>query len=77
MIKVLLHLLLSVIRPNIEHGSDVREGNKSQSGSFGIHKLDGAKHNLGSSKTCNEAVRGTCALTHCRSNRSDRAKLKW
>ena len=41
-------------------------------------KLDGAKQNLGSSsKTCNEAVRGTCALTHCRSNRSDRFKLKW
>ena len=71
-------LLLSEIRPNIEHGSDVREGNMSQSGSFGIHKLDGAKQNLGSSsKTCNETVRGTCALTHCRSNRSDRAKLKW
>ena len=56
----------------------MREGNKSESGSFGIHKLDGAKQNLGSSsKTCNETVRGTCALTHCRSNRSDRAKLKW
>ena len=33
------HLLLSVIRPSIEYGSEVWEGNKSQAGSFGIHNI--------------------------------------
>ena len=57
------HLLLSVIRPNIEYGSEVWEGNKSQAGSLESIILDGAKRILGcSSKTCNEAVRGHMGL---------------
>ena len=51
------HLLLSGIRPSIEYGSEVWEGNKSQAGSLESIILDGAKWILGcSSKTCNEAV---------------------
>ena len=37
------HLLLSVIRPSIEYGSEVWEGNKSQAGSLKSIILDGAK----------------------------------
>ena len=34
-------LLLSVIRPSIEYGSEVWEGNKSESGTFfGIHNIE-------------------------------------
>ena len=71
-------LLLSVIRPNIEYGSEVWEGNNSQAGSLeSIILLDGAKRGLGcSSKTCNEAVRGDVGLDTLQSRR-DRAKLKW
>ena len=70
-------LLLSVIRPSIEYGSEVWEGNKSQAGSLQSIILDGAKWNLGcSSKTCNEAVRGEMGLDTLHSRR-DRAKLKW
>ena len=71
------HLLLSVIRPSIEYGSEVWEGNKSQAGSLESIILDGAKRILGcSSKTCNEAVRGDTGLDTLQSRR-DRAKLKW
>ena len=57
------HLLLSVIRPNIEYGSEVWEGNKSQRGSLESIILDGAQRILVcSSKTCNEAVRGDMGL---------------
>ena len=72
------HLLLSVIRPSIEYGSEVWEGNKSQAGSLESIILDGAKRILGcSSKTCsNEAVRGDMGLGTLQSRR-DRAKLKW
>ena len=70
-------LLLSVIRPSIEYGSEVWEGNKSQAGSLESIILDGAKRILGcSSKTCNEAVRGDMGLDTLQ-NRKDRAKLKW
>ena len=70
-------LLLSVIRPSIEYGSEVWEGNKSQAGSLESIILDGAKRILGcSSKTCNEAVRGDMGLDTLQSRR-DRAKLKW
>ena len=69
-------LLLSVIRPSIEYGSEVWEGNKSQAGSLESIILDGAKRILGcSSKTCNEAVRGDMGLDTLQSRR-DRAKLK-
>ena len=70
-------LLLSVIRPSIEYGSEVWEGNKSQAGSLESIILDGAKRILGySSKTCNEAVRGDMGLDTLQSHR-DRVKLKW
>ena len=66
-------LLLSVIRPSIEYGSEVWEGNKSQAGSL---ESDGTMRILGcSSKTCNEAVRGDMGLDTLQSRR-DRAKLK-
>ena len=69
-------LLLSVIRPIIEYGSEVWEGNKSQAGYFESMILDGAKRIFGcSSKNCNEAVRGDMGLDTLQS-RSDRAKLK-
>ena len=52
-------LLLSVIRPSIEYGSEVWEGNKSHAGSLESIILDVTKRILGcSSKACNEAVRG-------------------
>ena len=70
-------LLLSVIRPSIEYGSEPWEGNKSQAASLESIILDGAKRILGcSSKTCNEAVRGDMGLDTLQSRR-DRAKLKW
>ena len=70
-------LLLSVIRPSIEYGSEVWEGNKSQAGSLESIILDVAKRILGCySKTCNEAVRGDLGLDTLQSRR-DRAKLKW
>ena len=40
-------LLLSVIRPSIEYGSEVWEGNKSQAGSLESIIIDGAKQILG------------------------------
>ena len=71
------HLLLSVIRPSIEYGSEVWEGNKSQAGSLESIILDGAKRILGcSSKTGNETVVGDMGLDTLQ-NRTDRAKLKW
>ena len=71
------HLLLSVIRPSIEYGSEVWEGNKNQTGSLESIILDGTKQILGwSSKTCNETVRGDMELDTLQSRR-DRAKLKW
>ena len=71
------HLLLSVIRPSIQYGSEVWEGNKSQAGSLESIILDGAKRILGcSSKTCNEVVRVDMGLDTLQSRR-DRAKLKW
>ena len=69
--------LLSVIRPNIEYGSEVWKGNKNQVASFESIVLDGAKQILGcSSKTCNEAVKGNMGLDTLQSRR-DRATLKW
>ena len=71
------HLLLSVIRPSIEYGSEVWEGNKSQASCLDSIILDGAKRILGrSSKICNEAVRGDMGLDTLQSHRN-RAKLKW
>ena len=48
-------LLLSVIRPSIEYGSEVWESNNSQVGSLESIILDGVKWTLGcSSKTCTQ-----------------------
>ena len=71
------HLLLSVIRPSIEYGSEVWEDNKSQADFLESIILGGAKWILGcSSKICNEAVRRDMGLDTLQS-RKDRAKLKW
>ena len=55
-------LLLSVIRPSIEYGSEVWEGNKSHAGSLESIILDGAKWILGcSSKTAMRQLEETWA----------------
>ena len=64
-------LLISVVRPTLEYGSEVWEGNKASV------MIGGAKHILGcSSRTCNEAVRGDMGLDSLQGHR-DKAKLKW
>ena len=56
-------LLLAVVRPTLEYGSEVWEANKAQAGALESVVLGGAKHILGcSSRTCNEAVRGDMGL---------------
>ena len=51
-------LLLAVVRPTLEYGSEVWEANKTQAAALEAVMLGGAKHIiLGcSSKICNEAV---------------------
>ena len=68
-------LLLSVIiRPSIEYGSEVWDGNKSQAGSLESITLDGAKRILGcSSKTCNEAFRSDMGLDTLQSHGIERS----
>ena len=45
------------MRPTLEYGSEVWEGNKSQTAALESVMLGGVKRILGgSSKTCNEAV---------------------
>ena len=69
-------LLLSVVRPTLEYGSEVWEGNKSQTAALQSVMLGGAKRILGcSSKTCNEAVRGDMGLETIQGRR-DKSKLK-
>ena len=69
-------LLLSVLRPSIEYGSEVWKCNKSQASALESILLGGAKKILGcSSKACNEAVRGDMGLETLKSHR-DKAKLK-
>ena len=64
--------LLSVIRPSIEYGGEIWEGNKGQVAALESIILGGAKRILGClSKTCNEAVGGDMG------GRRDRAELKW
>ena len=68
-------LLLSVIRPSIEYGGEVWEGDKSQVDALESIILGGAKRILGCSfKTCNEAIRGDMGLETLKSRR-DRAKM--
>ena len=70
-------LLLSVVRPTLEYGSEVWEGNKAQAASLESVLLGGAKCILGcSSRSCNEAVRGGMWLDTLQGRR-DKAKLKY
>ena len=64
------------MRPTLEYGSEVWEGNKSQTAALESVMLGGAKRILGcSSKTCNEAVRGDMGLETLQGRR-DKSKLK-
>ena len=70
-------LLISVVRPTLEYGSEVWEGNKAQAAALESVMIGGAKRILGcSSRTCNEAVRGDMGLDSLQGRR-DKAKLKW
>ena len=52
-------LLISVVWPTLEYGSEVWEGNKAQAAALESVMIGGAKRILGClSRTCNEAVRG-------------------
>ena len=76
-LSALTLLLLAVVRPTLEYGSEVWEANKVQAGALESVVLGGAKHILGcSSRTCNEAVRGDMGLESLQGRR-DKAKLKW
>ena len=69
-------MLLSVLRPSIEYGSEVWKCNKSQASALESILLEGAKKILGcSSKTCNEAVRGDMGLETLKSRRDKAKKL--
>ena len=65
-------LLISVVRPTLEYGSEVWEGNKAQAAALESVMIGGAKRILG--MTCNEAVRGDMGLDSLQGRR-DKAKL--
>ena len=66
-----------VLRPSLEYGSEVCEGNKSQAASLESIMLGGAKRVLGcSSKTSNEAIWGDMGLEFLQGRR-DKRKLSW
>ena len=67
-------LLLSVIRPSVEYGGEVWEGNKGQTNALESVILEGALEC--SSKTCSEAVGENVELDRLKS-RGDKTKLKW
>ena len=68
-------LLLSVLRPSLEYGSEVWESNKSQAASLESIMLGGAKRVLGcSSKTSNKAIWGDMGL-ECLQGRRDKRSL--
>ena len=70
-------LLLVVVRPTLEYGSEVWEANKAQAAALEPVVLGGAKCILGcSSRACNEAVRGDMGLESLQGRR-DKVKLKW
>ena len=70
-------LLLAVVRPTLEYGSEVWEANKAQAGALESIVLGGTKRILCcSSRTCNEAIRGDMGLESLQGRR-DKAKLKW
>ena len=67
-------LLLSVLRPSLEYGSEIWDCNKSQARALESIILGGAKKILGcSSKMCSEAVWGDMGLESLKCRR-DRAK---
>ena len=69
-------LLLAVVRPTLEYGSEIWEVNKSHAASLESVMLGGAKSILGCSyRTCNEPVRGDMGLDTLQGRR-DRNKLK-
>ena len=52
-------LLLAVVMPTLEYGSEVWEANKAEAAALKSVVLEGAKCTFGfSSRNCNEAVRG-------------------
>ena len=56
-------LLLAVVRPTLQYGSEVWEVNKAQEAALESVMLGVTKHILGcSSRTCYEAVRGDMGL---------------
>ena len=61
------------MRPTLEYGSEVWEGNKTQAATLESVMLGGAKRILGCS--CNEAVRGDMGLDTLQGRR-DKAKVK-
>ena len=70
-------LMFSVLRPGLECGSEVWEGNKSQAASLESIMLGGAKRVLGcSSQTSNEAIWGDMGLEFLQGRR-DKRKLSW
>ena len=70
-------LLVLVLRPTLEYGSEVWACNKRQTASLESVQLGAAKKILGcSSKTCNEAVKGDMGLKSLKGRR-DRCRLKW
>ena len=70
-------LLLSVLRPSLEYGSEVWEGNKSQAASPESIALGGAKNVLEcSSKTSKEVIWGDMGLEFLQ-GRLDKHKLSW
>ena len=70
-------LLLAVVRPTLEYGSEVWEANKAQAAALESVVLGGAKRILGcSSRTCNGAFRGDMRLESLQ-GLADKAKVKW
>ena len=70
-------LLLAVVRPTLEYGSEVWDANKAHAAALESVVLGGAKRILGcSSRTCNEAFKGDMGLESLQSC-TDKAKLKW
>ena len=70
-------MLVSVLHPTLEYGSEVWACYKRQTASLESIQLGTPKKILGcSSKTCNEAVRGDVGLESLKGRRN-RCKLKW
>ena len=55
--------LISVVRPSLDYGNEIRDYNKSQANALESVILEGArKISERSSRTCNEAVTGDMGL---------------